>query len=80
MVGMKPVNDKLYKRAVQMAQTATGKPRAQVEEVLRETNWSISEAILRLETGLSPEASRDLLTRYPRLRDALEKALEKAQG
>ena len=74
MVGMKPVNDKLYERAVQMVQTATGKPSAQVEEVLRETDWRISEAIVRLETGLSPEASRDLLARYPRLRDALEKA------
>lgn len=74
MVGMKPVNDKLYKRAVQMVQTATGEPRAQVEEVLRETNWTISEAILRLETGLSPEASRDLLVRYPKLREALTEA------
>ena len=74
MVGMKPVNDKLYKRAVQMVQTATGQPRERVEEVLRKTDWSISEAILRLETDLSPRASRGLLTRYPRLRDALKKA------
>ena len=73
MVGMKPVNGKLYKRAVQMAQTATGKPRAQVEEALRETDWNISEAVVRLETGLSPEASRDLLARYPKLRGALTK-------
>ena len=73
MVGMKPINDKLYKRSVQMVQTATDKPRAQVEEALRETDWNISEAIVRLETGLSPEASRDLLARYPKLRDALEK-------
>ncbi len=76
MVGMKPVNDKLYKRAVQMAQTATGQPRARVEAALRETDWSISEAILTLETDLSPQASRDLLTRYPKLRDALKEAKE----
>ena len=74
MVGMEPVNDKLYKRAAQMAQTATGKPRARVEAALRETDWRIGEAILRLETGLSVDASRDLLARHPRLRDALEQA------
>ena len=74
MVGMKPVNDKLYKRAVQMAQTATGQPRARVEAVLRETDWRISEAIVRLETRLSVDASRDLLARHPKLREALMKA------
>ena len=74
MVGMKPVNDKLYKRAAQMAQTATGKPRAEVEAALTETDWNLREAILTLETGLSPQASRDLLTRYPKLRDALKRA------
>lgn len=71
MVGMRPVNAKLYLRAQQIVAQATGKEGEIVREALEATNWHIREAILVLEASLTPEAAHEHLKSYPALRDAL---------
>jgi N-acetylmuramic acid 6-phosphate etherase len=71
MVGMRPVNAKLYLRAQQIVAQATGQEAELVREALEATNWHIREAILILEASLTPEAAHEHLKSYPALQDAL---------
>ncbi len=64
MVGMRPVNEKLYRRAVQIVSAATAKAESAAERALKEANWDIRQAVVSLETGLGPEASLRILEQY----------------
>ena len=73
MVGMKPVNEKLRGRAVAIVQEATGGDAEAARIALSATDWRIREAILVVETGVSPaRASAALAEHGERVRDALE--------
>jgi N-acetylmuramic acid 6-phosphate etherase len=71
MVGMRPVNAKLHRRAEQIVMQATGEDSAAAHAALEATNWQIREAILVLKAELTPEAAREHLRAYPALREAL---------
>ena len=64
MVGMKPSNDKLYARAVQMVVTATGATTESAQHALAEVDWDIRQAIVMLETNLPAREAQELLARH----------------
>ena len=73
MVGMLPVNEKLYARAVQITVAATDADAEAARSVLETANWNIRQAALMLKTNLDAEASAQLLKRHGgRLQTALE--------
>ncbi|MEJ2292223.1 MAG: N-acetylmuramic acid 6-phosphate etherase [Deinococcales bacterium] len=73
MVGMRPINDKLRVRAAEIVRRATGAPSEEAERALRLADGSIREAIVILETGVTPDEARTLLIRHGnRVRDALQ--------
>ncbi len=73
MVGMRPTNAKLRRRAVEVVCAATGAPREAAERSLAAAAWGIREAIVMLEAGVDPEVARTLLARHrDRVRDALD--------
>lgn len=77
MVGMRPINDKLCRRAVAIVASATGSNEDAARAALKATDWGIREAIVALETDLEPERVRALLARSGnRVREALRAAGE----
>ena len=77
MVGMRPLNDKLRRRAVAIVASATGSSEDAARAALKATDWGIREAIVALETDLEPERVRALLARSGnRVREALRAAGE----
>ena len=73
MVGMRPTNAKLRRRAVEVVCAATGAPREAAERSLAAADWGIREAIVMLEAGVDQEVARTLLARHrDRVRDALD--------
>ncbi len=73
MVGMRPTNAKLRRRAVEVVCAATGATREAAERALGASDWSLREAIVMLEAGVGPELARELLIRHRnRVRDALD--------
>ncbi|MDE0528884.1 MAG: N-acetylmuramic acid 6-phosphate etherase [Truepera sp.] len=77
MVGMRPINDKLRRRAVAIVASATGSSEDAARTALKATDWGIREAIVALETDLEPERVRALLSRSGnRVREALRAAGE----
>ncbi len=72
MVGMRPTNAKLRRRAVEVVCEATGAPPEAAERALGAADWGIREAIVMLEAEVGPDAARALLARHGgRVRDAL---------
>ncbi len=77
MVGMRPLNDKLRRRATAIVASATGSSEDAARAALKATDWGIREAIVALETDLEPERVRALLARSGnRVREALRAAGE----
>ena len=77
MVGMRPLNDKLRRRATAIVASATGSSEDAARAALKATDWGIREAIVALETDLEPERVRALLGRSGnRVREALRAAGE----
>jgi N-acetylmuramic acid 6-phosphate etherase len=73
MVGMRPVNDKLKRRAALMVADASGAPLDRARAVLEETAWDIRAATVMLVGGHSLEAARARLQSCGnRVREALE--------
>lgn len=73
MVGMRPVNSKLKRRAAQMVASATGASPEAAQAALEEAGWEIREAIVTLKRGCSPAEARARLQRHGnRVRAALE--------
>lgn len=74
MVDMRPANDKLRGRAVEMVARLAGCPLDAAEDALRRTDLNIKQAVL-VARGLSPEdAAHRLRAAAGRLRAALEEA------
>jgi N-acetylmuramic acid 6-phosphate etherase len=72
MVGMRPTNAKLRRRAVEVVCEATGAAPKAAEHALGAAGWGIREAIVMLEAEVGPDAARALLARHgDRVRDAL---------
>jgi N-acetylmuramic acid 6-phosphate etherase len=72
MVGMRPSNAKLRRRAVAIVAAATGKPDEEAKRALERCDWKMREAIVTLETGLAPTKASELLERHrQRVRDVL---------
>ena len=72
MVGMRPTNAKLRRRAVDVVRAATGAPAEEAERSLAAAGWRIREAIVMLEADVGPEVARALLAGHgDRVRDAL---------
>jgi N-acetylmuramic acid 6-phosphate etherase len=72
MVGMRPINDKLRRRAAQIVQAASGCTPAQAQQALTEAGWSIREAIVMVATGVGfAEAQAALARHHRRVREAL---------
>lgn len=75
MVGMRPVNDKLRRRAAEIVREATGADDAAVASALARCDGRIRDAIVVLRTGVTPEQARAALLRAgERVRDVLEEA------
>ena len=73
MVGMKPLNDKLRGRAVEIVRQAAEVSEAEAEAALRASDGLMREAIVMLKTGVSLAEARARLERHGgRVRDALE--------
>jgi N-acetylmuramic acid 6-phosphate etherase len=73
MVGMRPKNDKLRKRATSMVSLAANVDEAKARMTLEKTNWRIREAIVILETGVDVKtAEAELLHHHLRVRDVLQ--------
>jgi N-acetylmuramic acid 6-phosphate etherase len=73
MVGMRPKNDKLRKRAVSMVSLAANVHEAQAREILEQTDWRIREAIVMLKAGVDVKtAETELLHQGQRVRDAIQ--------
>lgn len=72
MVGMKPKNAKLRRRARAIVQQATGVSETKAAQALEAAHGQLREAIVMLESGLSPEDAAALLAQHDnRVRDAL---------
>lgn len=72
MVGMRPKNDKLRKRAVNMVSLATGVDEAKAKVTLEQTEWRIREAIVMLKTGVDVQtAETELLRHNQRVRETI---------
>jgi N-acetylmuramic acid 6-phosphate etherase len=73
MVGMRPTNAKLRRRAVEVVCAATGATREAAERALAAADWSLREAIVMLEAGVDANEARTLLAGHRnRVRDALD--------
>lgn len=73
MVGMKPSNDKLRWRAVNIVSLASGHSETEARQALEEVGGNIREAIVMLQTGCSlAQAQRSLHTHHNRVREAIE--------
>jgi N-acetylmuramic acid 6-phosphate etherase len=73
MVGMRPTNAKLRRRAVAVVCAATGATGEAAERALAAADWSLREAIVMLEAGVGANEARELLIRHRnRVRDALD--------
>ena len=78
MVGMRPVNEKLYARAVQIVVAATEASEEAAREALKGTAWDIREAIVCVETGLGAEASGRVLEQHGgHIRKAIQAARQR---
>jgi N-acetylmuramic acid 6-phosphate etherase len=72
MVGMRPVNEKLFRRAVGIVREATGQQEDAATEALNAADWDIRGAIVMLETGCTPQQAREVLERHGhRVREVL---------
>jgi N-acetylmuramic acid 6-phosphate etherase len=77
MVGMRPKNDKLRKRATSMVSLAANVHETQARAFLQQTNWRIREAIVMVKTGVDVKtAEAELLQHGQRVRDAIQKLAE----
>lgn len=75
MVGMRPKNDKLRKRAASMVSLAANVDEIKAREVLEQTNWRVREAIVMLKTGVNAKTAEKLLeSSHNRVREAIEKS------
>lgn len=75
MVGMRPSNEKLERRAVSMVSQAAKVEGDKALETLERADWQIREAIVMLKTQLSFEEARASLVKYNnRVRDVLKEA------
>lgn len=73
MVGMRPVNDKLRRRARRIVAEATDADDATVADALARCDDRIRDAIVVIRTGMSPQAARAALAAAgERVRDVLE--------
>lgn len=73
MVGMRPQNAKLRKRAVKMTSVAANASEKAAEDALRQADWQIREAVVMLKSGVAlSQAKQKLQTHGGRVRDALE--------
>lgn len=61
MVGMQPVNEKLWKRAIRIVTEIGGIDETRAETLLRETSGHIATAILMARRGVSLEEARRLI-------------------
>ncbi|MBS3933124.1 MAG: N-acetylmuramic acid 6-phosphate etherase [Truepera sp.] len=72
MVGMRPSNAKLRRRAAEIVQAASGSAPAQAQQALMEAGGKIREAIVMVATGASfAEAQAVLARHHRRVREAL---------
>lgn len=72
MVGMRPKNDKLRKRATSMVSLAANVDEAIARVTLEQTNWRIREAIVMLNTGVDVKiAETELLRQGQHVREAI---------
>ncbi len=75
MVGMRPVNAKLRRRAASIVAEATGLGTDEAETALARAEYGIREAIVMADGGVGLERARALLAAHAhRVRDALEDA------
>lgn len=73
MVGMRPKNDKLRKRATSMVSLAANVDETTAKVVLEGTNWRIREAIVMLKTGVDVKtAETELLQQGHRVTDVIQ--------
>lgn len=81
MVGMKPTNDKLKQRAVNIVREAAKVDEAVARAALLASNWHIRSAIVVAATNVSAERARQVLEdNQQRVRDALQQAQGEARG
>ncbi len=72
MVGMKPLNDKLRRRAVEIVRRAAEVSEAEAEDALTASGGDMREAIVMLKTSVSLAEAKARLERHGgRVRDAL---------
>jgi N-acetylmuramic acid 6-phosphate etherase len=64
MVGMRPKNEKLMSRAMQIVTTATGCDDAAARSALEAGEWDVRTAIVALLAGVSPEIARAALAEH----------------
>lgn len=75
MVGMRPVNEKLRRRAIHIVREATGADEATAAAALHATANRIRDAIVVIRTGIAPDEARSMLeVAGERVRDVLERA------
>jgi len=80
MVGMRPVNAKLRRRAAAIVAQAAQVPLDAAAEALARAKDDLRSAIVVARTGVEPEQARTLLARHDgRVRDALRE-IEEARG
>jgi len=77
MVGMKPINEKLHKRAVRMIEALASCSEAVAEEGLRLCAGNIRQAILMLRTGCDVETAA---LRLEKAQGRLDRALVEGDG
>ncbi len=61
MVDVKPVNQKLKKRAIRLVSSISQRDYEPAEEALIQSDWEVKTAIVALVNGISPEAAREKL-------------------
>jgi N-acetylmuramic acid 6-phosphate etherase len=78
MVGMRPLNDKLRRRAVTIVMTATAASEDAARRTLERSQWRMREAIVMLKTGRSlGEAEKVLAQHHGRVRQSIKALGEK---
>lgn len=73
MIDVKPTNEKLKNRAIQIVVDLTGKKKVAALEALKMCNWSVKTAVYALSKNVSPDVAQQILNKNGGI---LRKALE----
>ena len=74
MIDVKPTNEKIRKRALEIVKDITNKDEKTALEVLNECDWNVKTAVLMIEKNISKQKAKEILAQN---KGVLRRALNK---